>query len=84
MTRYILCAIMCVRQDRRAAGGVSDEDRFWALARWEPVGDMMQGPGVHPRYQEALDRRQAARVEAAVERERRQTAGTCGGQSVGP
>ena len=69
MTRYLLYAIMCVRQDRRAAGGVSDEDGFWALAGWEPTSDTVLCPGVHPRWQEVLDRRQAERVDAAVERE---------------
>ena len=50
-------------------GIVTDEDLFWALADWEPVADTVPCPGVHPRWQEVLDRRQAARVEAAVKRE---------------
>ena len=48
---------------------MTDADLFGALAGWEPVADMVPSPGVHPRWQEVLDRRQAERVDAAVDRE---------------
>ena len=48
---------------------MTDEELFWALAGWEPASDTVPCHGVHPRWQEVLDRRQAERVDAAVDRE---------------
>ncbi len=47
---------------------MADEEVFWRQAQWELVADTIPSPGVHPAWQEVLDRRQAARLEAALDR----------------
>ena len=45
-----------------------EEERFWAAAQWHRLEDDLPAAGVHPAWQEVLDRRAARRIEAEVAR----------------
>ena len=47
-------------------GGMTDEEVAWRLAPWQSLEDDLPPCGVHPRWQEVLDRRQEARVAEAA------------------
>lgn len=46
---------------------MTDEERFWAAAQWHRLEDDLPAVGVHPAWQEVLDRRTARRIESQVE-----------------
>ena len=47
---------------------VTDEERFWVAESCSRLTDDLPGTGVHPGWQEVLDRRAAWRIEAQAAR----------------